>query len=63
MAQIAMQALAESYGRNIDPKNIKWSYSYPEAFKPSKLRKYKGLFKKSLNKHKNYLILLYLYNK
>ncbi len=50
MAQIAMQALAESYGRNIDPKNIKWSYSYPEAFKPSKLRKYKSLFRKSLNK-------------
>ena len=50
MAQIALQALAESYGRSIDPKNIKWSYSYPEAFKPAKLRKYKSLFRKSLNK-------------
>ena len=53
MSQIAIQALAESYGRGVDPNNIQWSYSYPEAFKPSKLRNYKKLFKRSLNKAVN----------
>ena len=46
MAQIALQSLAEAYSKGIDPSNIQWFYSYPEAFTPRALRDYKKLFQK-----------------
>ena len=50
LGQVGTQALAEAVASGLEPENISWNFSYPEAFSPDQLRSFKKLFVGSINK-------------
>lgn len=48
LAQAAMEALAEAAAEGMDPAEVEWSFSYPEAFKGEQLADYQGIIPMAL---------------